>query len=97
MAVTSVRLDDGFLKQMDALARKFQVDRTTIFRRAVEKGLEGMRLDEALQEYQKGRLTAWASAGKAGVSLWEFLELLKQRNIYFETSEADLKEMLAKL
>ncbi|MEK6954187.1 MAG: UPF0175 family protein [Candidatus Micrarchaeota archaeon] len=56
-----------------------------------------MKIKVALREYQKGYLTAWAAAAKAGVSLWEFLDELKRHNIYFATSQEVLREMLLKI
>jgi predicted HTH domain antitoxin len=47
-------------------------------------------IKDAIEQYQQGGKSAWACADEAGITLWEFLEILKQREIYFKTDEEEL-------
>lgn len=52
------------------------------------------KMDQAIQRYQEGSGSAWKCASDAQVSLWEFLEELKNRGIGFKTDEDELKGQL---
>ncbi len=94
MPVTSMRLDFVLLHQLDGLAKRHRSDRTTVLKRVVETGLKGVFLEEAIAEYRQKRISAWKAAELAGITLWDFLDELKARGEFFETSEDDLREMI---
>jgi predicted transcriptional regulator len=94
MAVTTVRLGDETLRELDALAEREGVDRTTVLKKALDLGVREMKIDRAVDRYQKGFISAWRAAQEAGISLWEFIDVLKKREIGFVTSEEDLERML---
>ncbi|KXB00491.1 hypothetical protein AKJ42_00520 [candidate division MSBL1 archaeon SCGC-AAA261C02] len=97
MPVTSVRLSDNLLKELDSLAEDQGVDRSTVLKRALKAGVREIRIDEAIKKYQDGLVSAWRAAWEARVSLWEFVDVLEKRGIGFSTSDEDLEEMLEEL
>jgi len=97
MSVTSVRLSDALLRELDSLAKEEGTDRSTLLKRALEAGVREIRIDEAVKRYQKGLVSAWKAAQEAKVSLWEFTDVLKEREIGFLTSDEDLEQMLEEL
>jgi len=96
-AVTSVRLDRADLKALDALASRLKLERSTLIKRALSAGVREVLLDEAVAQYQKGRVSAWYCAREARVSFAEFLDELKQRGIPFRTDEDLLREQVEAL
>jgi len=97
MGVTTVRLDDSLMDELNSFAKKEHVDRSTVLKRALEMGLKEIKLEDALKAYQKGKISAWKTAELAGISLWEFLDILKRRDIGFRTAEPELEEMLGEI
>lgn len=97
MGVTTVRLDDSLIDELDSFAKKEHVDRSTVLKKALEMGLREIKLEDALKAYQKGKISAWKAAELAGISLWEFLDILKRRDIGFRTAEPELEEMLGEI
>ena len=96
MPPTSVRLPEDTLAGLDELARRLHADRSDVIRRAVDKGLQVLQVDEAIDAYQQGRLTAWAAARQAKTTLWEFLDELRRRGLGLRTDEEQLwKELEA--
>lgn len=87
MAATSVRIPDDVLEGLEALARRVHADRSTILRQAIDRGLKELRLEQAIQEHQGGRLTTWAAARQAGVTLWEFMDVLNFKGRGVRTDE----------
>lgn len=94
MAVTTVRLGDETLRELDALAEQEGVDRTTVLKKALDLGVREIKIDMAVDKYQRGFTSAWRAAQEAGINLWEFIDVLKKREIGFVTSEEDLERML---
>ena len=94
MPVTSIRMNDEELKRLDEMAKRKSLDRTHLIKKAIELGVRDMLIEDALDHYQRGGKCAWACAEEAGLTLWEFLEILKQREIFFKTDEAELDSAL---
>lgn len=92
--VTTVRFDEELLKKADELAKIERVDRSTILRKAAELGLRELLLQHALDVYRRGFVSVWKAAELADVPLWRFIDILKEREIGFKTSEEDLREMI---
>jgi predicted HTH domain antitoxin len=92
--VTTVRFDEDLLKKADELAKIQRVDRSTILRKATELGLKELLLQHALDVYRRGLVSVWKAAELADVPLWRFIDVLKEREIGFKTSEEDLREMI---
>lgn len=87
MPTTSVRLPEDLLHGLDELAHRAHEGRSDVLRRAVDRGLRVLLLDDAITAYQAGRLTAWAAAREAKVTLWEFLDALQRRGLGLRTDE----------
>lgn len=94
MPVTSIRLDKDDLKYLDEIAAKQSIDRTALIKRAIKLGVHDILLADALQRYQDGNCSAWEAAREAEMSLWEFLEELRKREIGFKADEKTLAKAL---
>jgi len=94
MPVTSIRMNDEELKRLDDMAKRKSLDRTHLIKKAIELGVRDMLIEDALEQYQRGGKSAWACAEEAGITLWEFLEILTQREIFFKTDEEELSRSL---
>lgn len=94
MGTTSVRLPDEMVERLDEMAEADHVDRSTMIRRAIEAGLHDIAIDRAVESYQRGGTTAWEAARRHDVSLFELLEELRRRDLWFRTDEETLREQL---
>jgi predicted HTH domain antitoxin len=57
------------------------VDKSTAVRKILERGILEWRKERALELLGKGKITFTRAAEMAGVSLWEMLELVRDRKI----------------
>jgi len=57
------------------------VDRSTALRKLVEKGARMWRRERAFELLEKGEVTLWKAAEIAGVSLWEMIDIVKDKKI----------------
>lgn len=74
------------LKELQELTGE---DQSSLLRRLLDKGLEEVKMDIAVDAYVKGKASLERSAGISGSSLWGFLDELKRRNVALKYSLAD--------
>lgn len=79
------------------LAREKHTGKTLVLREVIIKGLAGLKLEYALDLYKKGKVTLWKAAQLSDVSLWEMMEIVKERKIPAQYGEKELKEDLKAL
>ena len=97
MTVTTVRLDETTLRNLDRLAKLQKVDRSTLIKKAVDIGIKEIFLEDAIEKYQSGKCSAWYAAKNADLTLWEFLEELQKRKIFFRTDEMTLEKSIEEI
>ena len=94
MAVTTIRLEDGELREIKDVARELGVDQSTVMRRALKKGVDELRIESALGKYSTRKVSFSEAARLAGISEWRLLDEMKVRNVYFQIDEESVEENL---
>ncbi len=56
--------------------------------------LKERKLEQALKLYSEGKVTLWKAARLTNISLWEIMEIIKEKNIKIQYGEKELKEDL---
>ncbi len=92
MAITTVRLEDEELRDLNSIGAEAGFDQSTTLREALRKGVREMRIDVALEKYRKHSLSFSQATKLARLSAWELLEEMKTRNMHFQTDDANLEE-----
>ena len=92
----SVRVEKDILKELEKLEEQWQTDRSEAIRRLLVNALKEWKIQHALEELAKHKISIGKAAERAGISLWEMLELVKEKNIDWtgyndEDLEQDLK------
>jgi predicted HTH domain antitoxin len=64
-------------------------DQSTLLRKLVDRGLGEARIDIAVERYVKEKVSLEQASVIAGVSLWKFLDELRNRNVLLKYSAAD--------
>jgi len=77
----AVRVPAEVEKEIREIVDEEKLDKATVVRNLLELGLAEWRIQTALELLQKGKVTFAKAAEMARVSLWEFADLVKQRNI----------------
>ncbi|MEE8167836.1 MAG: UPF0175 family protein [Candidatus Hydrothermarchaeales archaeon] len=95
MVLISTRLPLEMEKEVNWYAKKEKVGKTVAIRKILDIGLKDIKLEHALEEYKIGKVTLWKAAEIAGLSLWEMLEIIKERKISLPYTIEDVKEDLA--
>ena len=76
-------------KELRDLQRLSGEDQSTVLRRLLEKGLSETKIEIAIDSYVKGKTSLERSSRIAGLSLWDFLDELRARNVALRYSLAD--------
>ncbi len=92
--ITTIRLPAEDLSRLTEAAKRLKVERSSLIRRALDKGVREVLIEEALLQYQRGEASAQAAAHGAGLSLWQFLDEMKAHGVPFRTDEEWFREQL---
>ena len=96
----AVRVPAELEKEILEVTKKEKLDKATVVRNLLETGITEWRKQTAIELLQKGKVTFAKAADIAKLSLWEFADLVKQRNIEWvkyepEDAEKEFKDASA--
>jgi predicted HTH domain antitoxin len=77
----AVRVPAEVEKEIREIIEEEKLDKATVVRNLLEIGIAEWRKQTALELLQKGKVTFAKAAETARLSLWEFADLVKQRNV----------------
>ncbi len=92
MALISTRIPEDIEKELKWYAEKERLGVTIALRRILEKGLKETKLEYALDLYKKGKITLMKSGEIAGLSLWEMLDVVREKRIPMQYTIEDVKK-----
>lgn len=93
----AVRITEKIEKEIHEVVEREKLDKATVVRNLLEIGIVEWRKQTALELLRDGKVTFTKAAEMAKLSLWEFADLVKQRNVEWvrytpEEIEKDIKE-----
>ena len=96
MGTISARVPDELEAELEAYLENENLDRSTAVRKLLSEGLDEWRREQALDQLAAGSITFSKAAELAGMSVWEFAQLAKARDITWVAGdhlEADLEAL----
>ena len=98
MPLISTRVTEELDKELEWYAKKEKVGKTIALRKILDKGLREIRLEYALDLYQKGNITLMKASEIAAIPLWEILDIIREKKVpmhyTLEDVEKDIKSAL---
>lgn len=91
MPTISARVPDDESEELETVAELLEEDRSTTIRKALSEGLRELRVRKAVERYQSGGVSVNQAARIAGVSLGEWLEIARERNLTTQLTPEDLQ------
>jgi predicted HTH domain antitoxin len=96
----AVRIPPEVEKELLEIIEKEGLDKATVVRNLLEMGIVEWRKQMSLDLLREGKVTFAEAAELAKLSLWEFADLVKQRNVEWvrftpEELEKEFREGLA--
>jgi predicted HTH domain antitoxin len=93
----SLRLSREVLRELEGLAEEERVDRSALIRQLLDQAMQEKRIDLAVEKYRRGQASAGKAASLAGVSLWRFFDLLRERGVLLRYPQRHAEEDLRAL
>lgn len=90
--IVSTRVPEDMAKDIEEIIKEEKADRATVVRKLLAKAIADRKLERALVLYSSGKVTLWKASKIAGLSLWEMVEIVRQRKISFQYSYEDFRE-----
>lgn len=91
MPSVSVRLPEREKEELESVAELLEEDRSTTIRKALEEGLHELRVRLAVERYQSGEVALYEAARLANVSVAEWLEIARDRNLTVQLHREDIE------
>lgn len=91
LKTSSFRLKEKQDKEIEYIAKKMKIDKSSAARKIIELGLKEYKKEEALEMIRKRQWTIWKAAAHSGESYRSFLNLLRPGNIPFPLSVDELR------
>lgn len=91
MASISARLPDDEADDLEAVAELLDEDKSSVVRKALREGLHELRVARAIEQYQSGEVSVNEAARIADVSVAEWLEIARERNLTSQLTPEDLR------
>lgn len=87
MGTISARLPEDIEADLEEYLEEEQLDRSTAVRKLLAEGLDTWRKERALEKLDRGDVTFMRAAEMAGLSVWDFARLAKERDVTWVGSE----------
>ena len=82
---------------IEEVSKEEKTDKPTALRTIFALRAKQYRLEKAIKQYQTGKISMGKAAENAGISLWEIMDELKERNIASTLTKEDYQEGLKNL
>ena len=91
----STRLSEDELDLLNSLADRAGLDRATMTKKLLRRGLDQFRFEEAVASYRASKVTLSRAAEMAGISIWDFIGRMDEQNLSLHYGIAELEEDLS--
>lgn len=95
--MVSLRIAPNVLKEIDTLAIDEHVERSTLLRDLLNKGLKQTRIEHAVEQYKKGKISIGRMAEVTGLPRQELFKELKEQNVSVHYSKDRLLKEISDL
>jgi predicted HTH domain antitoxin len=87
----SIPIEDTVLQTLDEVAGYYALSRPRLVQKLLAEGLYTARLDHAAGLYARREVTLERAAGIAGVSIYEMMAYVQERDIPAQRRSADIR------
>ena len=95
MGTVAARVDKRVERFISDIMKTDGLDKSSTLRKLLEKGINQWRLERAIDALRSGKATLSKAAEMAGISLYEMVDIVREKKIdYIHISKADLEEDL---
>jgi len=89
--MVGTRLPEHLVRDLEAIEREEQTDRSTTLRRLLQQAIGTWKLDHYGKLYGQGRMTIARAAREASVSIWEMMDYVQRHKVAAQYDLDDLE------
>lgn len=94
----SARIPDDVFKELESFMKEESLEKSASIRKLLAEGLQHWKEERALKLLEEGKVTFLKAAQMAGLSVWDFADLVREKGIVWVKSEkfvdSDIKKAL---
>jgi len=88
----TARLPDELSEELDRISEKEKLDKSAVVRRLLAEAVKEKKVEEGLERYESGETSIRKASEISGLSLREFMNVMKDRGVEIQYSEEDLEQ-----
>ncbi|HLD97031.1 MAG TPA: UPF0175 family protein [Candidatus Nanoarchaeia archaeon] len=93
-ATVTTRVAEEVLRQIDDFSADNKMDRATMLRNLIERGLEQEKKKKVLADYKERKISMQKAASLLGIDFLAMIDLLQTEGLYLDYTEEELREDL---
>lgn len=93
----SILISSEMNKEIEKLQEILHLDKSSVVRQLLTKSIKEFKIEKALGEYQKGKVSFGKAVDIAGINYWEFIDVCRKNNIQLKFSEEDARFGISKV
>lgn len=93
----SIVVPSDMNKEIEKLQKILNMDKSTVIRHLLSKSIREFKIETAVNEYKKGKLSLGKAAELADINLWEFIEICRKNQIQLELTEEEAEMGIEKI
>ncbi len=94
----SARIPDDVFKELETFMKEESLEKSSSIRKLLAEGLQHWKKQRALKALEDGKVSYLKAAQMAGLSVWDFADLVREKGIVWIKSEkfvsSDIKKAL---
>ncbi len=92
----SARVPEDVFKELEAFMKEESLEKSASIRKLLAEGLQHWKQQKALKSLEEGRASFLKAAEMAGLSVWDFADLVRERGIIWVKSEKFIRRDIEK-
>jgi predicted HTH domain antitoxin len=92
----SARIPEDVFKELEAFMKEESLEKSASIRKLLAEGLKHWKEQKALNSLEEGKVSFLKAAEMAGLSVWEFADLVQEKGIVWIKSERFIRRDIKK-
>lgn len=88
----SIVIPSELNEEIEKIQKILKMDKSTVIRHLILRSIQEIKIETALEEYKKGKVSFGKASEIAGINLWEFIEICHDRKISINLTEEEAEE-----
>ncbi|MBI5754283.1 UPF0175 family protein [Candidatus Peregrinibacteria bacterium] len=90
--VLSTRIEEDLAKRLERASKKSHLDKTSLIRIVLLKGLAEFEQAEAIENYKQGQISLGKLGDLLNLNKWDTLDLLKEKQISLNYGKEEFED-----